>query len=581
MTAPTLNPTLNRLNNQVLFGNAQTAGAAAEALAQLTSGIDPDFTFTVYDNLWNNIGDLSGDVMEASGTDPWNSLPAATIKYKGGSAQIPNMMNCSQTMVGVTVETEGLRYPFYVDTHDYEFTDKGEWSGTAHCLGIWDILNYLQIWPDWLLPIQAQVLSHAIFLGPLCTVIETFISECALRIQSGINQFINNFLSGNPSVPADIPVWFMDLIEGNGNILELLKTPVYVVRHNPFLDTSPLVCRTVRMESCGAVIKDITRSYGVDVQVNLWMPGDAQPDIWTQTVPWMTLTQPTYVVTVNDRSQITGPTGTVIDSVIRTVVDIEGSVAGNDYAPLLNPQGEYVPDGMFIAPTLGVNFVAPWVVIIAPEPGMPGSVSTCKITDHTPKGWQHIIGGRSPQWLNDLMNSTFSWIIDSISILIGVTGIPSDLLSGFLNDAFLAFQLLENFNRRQAVGPYHPAIEVFHATSTAPYNIETEFAFINSFWDARGWTCAQATFRNGVVYSLGKDLFRGALVSIVYLGRTKMVTDYVMNTMWRINPTTRDVFVQVGDGKALESPLAKQQRLVTGALEAINVLTLAPQSSSS
>jgi hypothetical protein len=119
---------------------------------------------------------------------------------------------------------------------------------------------------------------------------------------------------------------------------------------------------------------------------------------------------------------------------------------------------------------------------------------------------------------------------------------------------------------------------VFHPTSSAPYNIETVFAFINAFWDSRGWTAAQATFRNGDVYTLGKDVFRGALVSVAYLGRTKLFTDYVENVAWRIDESTRDIMVQVGDGKAQESPLAKHQRFISGVLEAVNVVTLAPQS---
>jgi hypothetical protein len=36
--------------------------------------------------------------------------------------------------------------------------------------------------------------------------------------------------------------------------------------------------------------------------------------------------------------------------------------------------------------------------------------------------------------------------------------------------------------------------------------------------------------------------------------------------------------LQIGDGKAEESPLAKHQRFITGIMESINVLTLAPQS---
>jgi hypothetical protein len=116
---------------------------------------------------------------------------------------------------------------------------------------------------------------------------------------------------------------------------------------------------------------------------------------------------------------------------------------------------------------------------------------------------------------------------------VGFTGIPNDMLSGFLNNAFLAFQLWESFSRRNTVGPYHPGVEVFHATASAPYNLETISAFINAFWDSRGW---------------------------------------------KIDQKTRDLMLQIGDGKAIESPLAKHQRNLTGLLEAINVVTLAPQS---
>lgn len=149
------------------------------------------------------------------------------------------------------------------------------------------------------------------------------ISECAFRIQSGINEFLNNALSLNPDVRA----WFgtiLTAIERDGlnpqALLEMLKTPMYVVRTNPFLDGSPLVAKTVRMESCGTTIKDLTKAYGVDVSISLWRPGDPQPDGWAN------LTKPTYVVNVTDRSQIEGPTHTILDSIFRTTVDLGGSL---------------------------------------------------------------------------------------------------------------------------------------------------------------------------------------------------------------------------------------------------------------
>jgi hypothetical protein len=557
-----------KLNDELLHGDLLTRAMAADNIANLTEPVNRDWLITVCDKWWGPVGSLGDDTLELTGADPRNAVPSASLKIKGSSEYVDMFTRCTDEMIGVIIETGGIRMPFYVDTFDLEWTDKG-WTGTANLLGIWDILNFLQVWPNFLLPIQAQIPSHAVFIWGLVTVIETMISECTLRIQSGLWEFVNNALSLNP----DFRAWFGTLLQSNGNIFQMLKTPVYVVRTNPLLDTSPLVAKTVRMESCGTVIQDLTKAYGVDVSVDLWLPGDEQPDFWTKTIPGLALDMPTYVVTVKDRSQIEGPTKTVLDSVIRTVVDAGGSFFG-EIPGIVNQ----VPgmNGVFESPLLGVNFVPPWTVLIAPDQGQKGSIENCKISHHTQKGWQHIIGGRSPKWLNDLMNATYAWLIDSISILIGISGIPSNLLEGFLNNAFLAFQLIESYGRRDKAGPYHPNIEVMHATASSPYNIETVFAFINALWDSRGYISAQATFRNGVVYKLGKDVFKGALVSVLYHGRTKLFTDYIEVIHFRLTPTERDVLLQIGDGKAEEAPLAKHQRFLTGMFESISVLTLEP-----
>jgi len=152
------------------------------------------------------------------------------------------------------------------------------------------------------------------------------------------------------------------------------------------------------------------------------------------------------------------------------------------------------------------------------------------------------------------------------------------ILDGFMNDSFLAFQMLQHYGRRDASGPYHPAIERFTATGSAPYNIEALFQFIIAIWDSRGYTSAIATFRNGEVYTLGQDAFLGMLMSVFYMNRTKVLTDYIENISWTYSPTKRDVVMQIGDGQAEEAPIARIQALVTGAMESYNVLTLAPQS---
>lgn len=560
---------LELYRQNLLSGDIMSSTEAAERLAEMESAVDQTWRVSVHDKFWTWIGDMGDDMISLEGVDPRNKMAAATLKVKGGSWLTDTFMSCKNTMVGVLVETAGLRFAFYVDTFDYEF-ENGAWTGTATLNGIFDILNHILIWPSWWSPLQLQLFSHAIYLGGLCMCVEAMVSENAMRLQLGIWEFVNNAASLNPDVRA----WFGTLLQSKGNIFQMLKTPVYVVRTNPLYDTSPLICRTVRMETCGAVISDVTRAYGVDVQVNLWLPGDEQPDEWTRNFEQMRLTQPTYVVTVKDRSQIKGPTGTIIDSAVRQVVDVAGSFFGEILGVIKNAPGR---DGVFISEHLGVDYVEPWAMLIAPEPGEKGNVVTCRLSFHTPKGWQHIIGGRSPKWLNDLLNATFAWIIDSIAILIGFTGIPSNLLEGFLNNTLLAFQLMQNYSRRNEVGPYHPGIEVMHATSSAPYNIETIFAFINAMWDSRGWMSAIVTFRNAEVYTLGKDVFKGGLISVLYMGRTRVFTDYVEEVQFKIDSSHRDILLQIGDGKAEESPLAKHQRFITGLLESMNVVLMTPQ----
>lgn len=561
-------------------GDPNRIAVTARKLTEAKSQVDTTFRFTVCDKMWRPMGAIGSDLMEASGTDPRNDTPTGKITLKGGSPLVPLFMDCRNTMVGVEVETAGLRYNFYTKTHRYRYDD-GAWTGNVELRGIWDILNYYVIWPSWYLPIQAQPFSHAVYIWALQTVIEEMVAECAIRIQSGWLEFINNGLSLNPDVRA----WFGTILQALGRdglslqtFSRMLKTPTYVQRTNPFLDTSPLCAKTVRMETCGSVIKDVTRAYGVDTRMELWRPGDPQPDAWAN------LDQPTYVFSTRDRSQISGPTHTVLDSVLRQVVDLGGSLGG-----IFNSVVKQAPgmDGVFYSPLLGQHYEQPYAIVVAPDQKIlpdgtavseDSNIISCEIADHTPEGWQHIIGGRSPKWLNDLMNATFAWLIDSLMIVIGFTGIPSDLLSGFLNNSFLAFQLIQVYDRRDAVGPYHPAIERMYPTASAPYNIETVFAFINAIFDSQGYTTAQVVFRNGDQYALGRDIFRGGLMSLVYQSRTKMVTDYIENIMWSITPDERKLWVQMGDGRRDEAPLGKFQRLLTGIFESLNVLTLAPQS---
>lgn len=120
---------------------------AANKLGEYKSRVDKEFIVTIYDRLWVPIREVGDDMISLEGDDPRNDLPTAKIVLKGDSDLIDVMRGCHDTLVGVTVETQGLRLAYYVDTFDYEFRE-GAWAGTANLLGIWDVLNYLVIWPN-------------------------------------------------------------------------------------------------------------------------------------------------------------------------------------------------------------------------------------------------------------------------------------------------------------------------------------------------------------------------------------------------------------------------------------------------
>lgn len=515
---------------------------------------------TVYDKFWRVVGEAH-DYIDLTASHPRNNTPVLTMTFKGTDPLVPLLRKCRREVVGLTVEIGAIRWAYTVDTAAYKL-DNGQRTLQIKCLGLYDYLSYLQVWPNFLLPIQAQIPSKAVFIGAICTVVEVMIAEQAFRMQAGLWELVNNLGSFNP----DWRAWFGTVLESRGNLMDMLHTPIYVVHHNPLFDTSPFVAITTRMESVAAVIDKLVKGYGIVVDVDLWLPGDPQPDAWSR------LRVPTYVVRVTDRSNVTGPTGTILDSIIKQVVNLEESVLGGVLQPFLNPQGRYAPDGVYIAPTIGVDYVKPWTVLVDHPRG---PMENFEITDHHPQGWQLIVGGKSPKWINDLINATTSWLLDCLMIVVGLTGVPSNLFDGLFNDVFLAFQLIENFNRRNDLGPYGRP-EKFVSTGAAPYNVDALMSFIQASWDSRGYRSGIAQFRNGYPYAVGRDVFPGAMMSIAENGY--LYTDYIENIVITDNRKERaKVIVQIGDGKAEEAPIARFQRLITGIQESVNVLTLAPE----
>lgn len=568
-----------------LQGEVFTAVSAARMMAEIedAAASDVNVTVTIYDKFYNAVGEC-GNYLTVGCSFPRNKVETGQLAIPrfnalGGSDHLADAaLQCHDTTVPITIEIGNLLWSGRIKTAHDNFTakDKGDYVD-CELEGDYAWLLKIVAWPNFLLPLIVQFPTRGVAIGPAISCLKFLIGTQAFRLQSGLWDLINNLGSLN----LDWRAWFGTFLmqdpgdDGIGidDIMRMLRTPVYVVPTNPLFDTSPFTSINWRMDKIGSVFEKVANDYGLSIEVKLWRVGDPQPgqpgnDPLLDQFP---LTVPTIVVDIKDRMGVVGPTGTFLDGILRQLVDLEGSVFGEILDPFLNPNGEYAPDGWNIAPALGIHFLPPWTIFNADHPQ--GGV-TGKLSHHTPESWRVIIGGKSPQWLNDIINATMRWLVDLILIVVGISGISSNLFDGLFNDVLLAFALADNFDRRVRMGPYgYP--EVFVPTDNA-YSLDGIFAMRREMWNTRGYVSGQVSFRNGMPYEVGRDIHPNGLASIIRDGQ--LYTDYIENIVFVDTRDERsEVMVQVGDGRSEEAPIIRVQRTLARFEQAFNILTLATQ----
>ena len=554
-----------------LYSDPATASTAAWQAAQPDRSQVTDLVVTVYGKTYQIIGEIN-DYISLEAEFKRNDMGTATIVLKGSDPIIPAIMQATTTVVPITIQVGALRWSGRVNSYAYTLEKKVK-TFTVECVDDFTWFSRILVWPNFLLPIEIQFPKNAIYIGPAVTCILTMIAEQCFRLQSGIWELFNNL----GSLDLDWRSWFGTILLSHGNPLDMLMTPIMVQFVNPVFDGSPWVALLGRMDKIHDLVKDTLLNYGLVLTASLWLPGDPQPATQSMGVSFLPfavpLTQPTILVSCVDRSGVTGPTGTFVDGLVKTVVDLQASILGQDLSPFLNPHGKYYPAnlGVSIAPRLGVNFVPSWVVFNGDDINA-GGLTDFKLSGYAPLCHTVIGGGKSPQWLDDLINATLTFIIDAIELTIGFTGIPDDLLNGSFDDIILAFQQQENFSRRQALGPY-AFPEYFTKTGASAYTLDEWFALMQAMFDTKGYNCVQLTWVDGFPYKVGVDVFIGSLVSFVLGGQ--LYTDYIYSIKLTDNRKVRSrVEVIVGDGKREVNPVLRVVKMISGVEAAVNAITM-------
>jgi hypothetical protein len=506
--------TARNLNYEDLFGDSDLETFARIDDLDLYDA-PTDFDVQMYTNNYGS-SEHCGDYISCKFDKPRNKVETATLVLKGNDPLVDMVMQCHETVVPITISNGGQRvWTGRVDTFDDAIVH-GVNTVTCQLIGDWNWNNKVLCFPNFLAPIEAQFPTRALYIGPAISCILFMWSSQAFRLQSGIWELVNNI--------ADPQAWFGTLEMGQD-----LLTPVAVNWIDPLLDTSKWVSYSGRMDTLATLVEQILKDNGLHLTIDLWLEGDPQP------IKGVTLKGPAHlIVNCVDRSGVTGPTGSFIDGALFDLLDLENGVLGDVLNPFLNPANEYAPEGVNIAPTFGINFVPPFVIFNADGP-QNGGIEELHFNGHHPLAYTVVGGGKSPRWMNDLVNATLEYLVDALQIAAGFTGIPSNVLDGIFDDVLLAFQEVENFDRRVKLGPFgYP--EYFTSTGSSAYTLDMYFALRSAMWDSRGYHSAQITVNNCYPYRLGVDA--------------------------------------IGDGSAQESPVMKLQRRIAGFEAAINIITM-------
>lgn len=526
---------------------AQSFRIADAQIAAENVGVLSRFDVRIYTNTYAPLMDITRYI-STTATFKRNNVGTATIVLPGDDPAIPYCIECERTVVPVTVTFNGMRWSGRIDTCADDVVD-GVNTVTLQCLDDWNWLNHILVWCNPYLPIELQWPQENIMIGPAKTVLETMIAAEAIRLQSGLWEFVNNIL--------DPGAWFASAVESLG-----LLTPICVVPSDPLTDTSNWVAIEARFDACATLVQAVCKDAGLCLTASIWFPGEPQP------TTAFTLTLPTIVIKIEDKSGVTGPTGTIIDGLIKDVVDIADGMFGEIANPL-NSSG-YLPPGVVIDPAFGVNWTPPWPVYMVDDPR--SGIKECHIVHHSPQSHTVVGGGKSPRWVNQLIDTAIETLISLALAALGVSGIAPTLLDGLFDNVVLAFQEIEDAPRRFALGPYaYP--ETFVGTGSTAWTVEEFFALANGLWDTRGYASAQIITWDNVPYTFGKDFGIGDLVS--WVKRGKMYTDYTDEVTVTDDRQNRvQVLAKIGDLTAQEAPWVKMGRYIKTLEDALQIALL-------
>ena len=399
--------------------------------------------------------------------------------------------------VHLTIDYPATGYRWHGKAHT--ITEKGVASGVEYVR-----LNFLHgiqhakkitCFSNPVLPPQFQWPKQYLWAGPSAYGIRSVLFLNLLRRFGPLWALPDNIFDGDSwLLNLDPSNWGQVVMPGAGGLLG---------------DTSMWTTFTTRWGNFFDVVTPILRDSGLQLIATRWLPGDPQP-----APSHFFLTKPTLVWDIRDVSGVRGPSGTILDGLLKlgSAILEDGISEVHSILDLPNAD-EYSTPGFF-----GVVQTHPWIVWrrgmragINPSITRSGvsGISEWEMTIHKALAGAITTGGKSPSYINAAVKLLLNGVLGYIGMLFGNPGLALGIFDKQVEDVILAFIRVPHPLRQAAMGSDSYG-EHWENGGVNGFSLSTLQAVRIGLWNTRAYTSFKiGGIVNAAPYAVGRHFTVG------------------------------------------------------------------------
>lgn len=225
------------------------------------------------------------------------------------------------------------------------------------------------------------------------------------------------------------------------------------------------------------------------------------------------------ILALEDKSGVTGPTGTLLDGPINLIASVADNGITDTLIPdpataeLLGLADTQSPTGItpIISQWFDVAPKPPWVIF--KDNDYSGIIESNR-SQHGATAKTAMTGSHSPGWVNDLQTWGIRYALAEISaVAFGGEQVPGspgldNIYNGEFDNSLLAYQRFTDPVRSIYMGDFG-FLEHFESGSGTAYVISGEIALRTGLWKSRAFTSFSTSIRNGAPYLYDYDFTLG------------------------------------------------------------------------